>query len=71
MKKHIWLVLLILIFALSGCNKVDFTLTKTTYELYVNESTDLEYQTKKSNLKIEIKIEDETIASANEVTIKG
>lgn len=71
MKKHIWLVLLILIFALSGCNKVDFTLTKTTYELYVNESIDLEYQTKTSNLKIEIKIEDETIASANEVTIKG
>ncbi|HQB79777.1 MAG TPA: hypothetical protein PLB23_00755, partial [Bacilli bacterium] len=71
MKKHIWLVLLILIFALSGCNKVDFTLTKTTYELYVNESIDLEYQTKTSNLKIEIKIEDETIASANEITIKG
>ncbi len=71
MKKHIWLVLLILIFALSGCNKVDFTLTKTTYELYVNESVDLEYQTKMNNLKIEIRIEDETIASANEITIKG
>ena len=71
MKKRIWLVLLLFGLVLSGCKKIDFTLTKTIYELDVNDVVDLEYQTKMSNLEIEIKVEDETIASANKTKIKG